>query len=337
MDKRCRQVIRDHQAWCESVAGNSFPPSCIFGDLEHCLPEGTYHPKATFMQKLEQISKSPLMAKQWCYSHQTHCCLFGQAATDFEISGLPCWDYSLAGTRRAEDGPTNTVFMTHAKMHKERRTPLMVLENVQASPNHMFFFQLFFFAGPIKTQSNDCLLTCFGCNEAVTMFDVEFTAKNDRLQKSSGKKSQVCGLLSLSHKQALKLRVVEYLYGDDYELYPIFLDVGDQGHTGASRPRVYIICAHKERVVPLHNVYDLYAAITAKIRKHVHTSPSDYLVSDHWEIMRDAAAHAQTRGMHFQPATWRNFNRADSVYLFLRSFERTCEKSETSNNCHDLW
>ena len=32
---------------------------------------------------------------------------------------------------RAE-GPTNGVFMSHAKLHKERGTPLLVIENVQA-------------------------------------------------------------------------------------------------------------------------------------------------------------------------------------------------------------
>ena len=39
---------------------------------------------------------------------------------------------ALAGNRAAEEGPTSTVFMAHAKLHKERKTPLMILENVKA-------------------------------------------------------------------------------------------------------------------------------------------------------------------------------------------------------------
>ena len=99
------------------------------------------------------------------------------------------------------------------------------------------------------------------------------------------------------------MKMIEFLYDDDYRLFPIYLDVGDQGHTGASRPRVYIICAHKERVVQLADVYKLYRAITSSIQKFVSTCPSDYLVSDHWEIMRDAALLAQKRNKPFTPVT----------------------------------
>ena len=103
--------------------------------------------------------------------------------------------------------------------------------------------------------------------------------------------------------QALKVSLIELLYGDVYELYPIYLDVQDQGHAGASRPRVYIICAHRERVIPLVNVYDLYAKITKAIRKHIHTRPSDYLSAGHWEIMRDAelSASKSKKKKTFQP------------------------------------
>lgn len=82
------------------------------------------------MTKLFAIGRSNLMAKQWCFTHADYCNLFDPI--DMDISGLPCWDMSLAGNRRAEQGMTNAVFMVHAKMHKERGTPLMILENVQA-------------------------------------------------------------------------------------------------------------------------------------------------------------------------------------------------------------
>ncbi len=96
--------------------------------------------------------------------------------------------------------------------------------------------------------------------------------------------------------------MIKHLYDDDYDLFPIYLDVVDQGHSGASRPRVYIICAHKERLVQLVDVYQLYNMITAAIRQRIQTTPKDYLVSDHWEIMRDAEMFAQKRGHSFKPA-----------------------------------
>jgi len=85
------------------------------------------------MEKLYKISKSDLMARQWCFQHQSYCHLFGASAeTELDIAGLPCWDMSLAGKRAAEEGPTATVFMSHAKLHKQRKTPILILENVKA-------------------------------------------------------------------------------------------------------------------------------------------------------------------------------------------------------------
>ena len=100
--------------------------------------------------------------------------------------------------------------------------------------------------------------------------------------------------------QALKLKMIELLYAD-YNLFPIFLDVVDQGHCGASRPRVYIIAAHKKRVTQVQCVFELYRRVTKSIRKHVRTSPSDYLISDHWEVMQEASVHAQKRKLKFSP------------------------------------
>ena len=118
-------------------AGHSLPAPCLFGDIEHCLPVGAYDKNSCFMEKLRDISSSQLMRRQWCYQHGSYCNLFGPGAvTQFEIAGLPCWDMSLAGKRLAEEGQTCSVFMCHAKIHKERRTPLLLLENVQAGVSH---------------------------------------------------------------------------------------------------------------------------------------------------------------------------------------------------------
>ena len=126
-------MIHDHASWLQGVTKHSFPLACSFGDLEHALPPGTYDCTDSFLGKFRDIGKSQLMRRQWCYAHSRYCDIFGPfAETELDVSGLPCWDFSLAGNRRGERGWTSTVFMTHAKIHQERQTPLLILENVKA-------------------------------------------------------------------------------------------------------------------------------------------------------------------------------------------------------------
>ena len=51
----------------------------------------------------------------------------------FEVAGLPCTDHSRAGKRAGMQGATAPVFMAHAKIHVHKQTPLMIIENVEAS------------------------------------------------------------------------------------------------------------------------------------------------------------------------------------------------------------
>ena len=133
IDEHCRQLIVDHSAWIQETTGDFSHAPCQFGNLEDCLPAGTIKPGSSFMEKLHRVSRSQIMTKQWCYTHDRYCPLLSPAAqSDIDTSGLPCWDHSLMGKFRREEGPTNSVFMSHAKLHKERRTPILVIENVKA-------------------------------------------------------------------------------------------------------------------------------------------------------------------------------------------------------------
>ena len=68
-----------------------------------------------------------------CFTCNKPCPLFGlRAESHFEMAGLPCTDQSRAGKQQFEEGPTGSVFITHSKRHIEMRTPLILLENVQA-------------------------------------------------------------------------------------------------------------------------------------------------------------------------------------------------------------
>ncbi|CAE8602347.1 unnamed protein product [Polarella glacialis] len=60
------------------------------------------------------------------------CPLFGRAVeTNLETAGLPCTDQSRAGNQLYEQGPTAVVFIAHAKRHIQKRTPFIIIENVQ--------------------------------------------------------------------------------------------------------------------------------------------------------------------------------------------------------------
>ena len=52
---------------------------------------------------------------------------------DVDVTGWPCTDFSRAGEQRREEGDTMVVFLSWAKWHRERKTPLVVGENVEAS------------------------------------------------------------------------------------------------------------------------------------------------------------------------------------------------------------
>ena len=133
-DRKCHQVIRDNHLWCRDN-GLRFPMPCLFEDLHGCIPANTFNTEDEFAVKLWKVKKAPLVARQFCLTHRRMCSLFGpDAAADVEVAGLPCWDMSLAGSKRKEHGETNSVFMVHAKRHKEKRTPLLIIENVQAWP-----------------------------------------------------------------------------------------------------------------------------------------------------------------------------------------------------------
>lgn len=128
------------------------------------------------------------------------------------------------------------------------------------------------------------------------------------------------------------MRMIEHLYDDVYNLFPIYLDVWEHGHAGARRPRVYVICAHKQKARQIQDVYALYAKISGAICKHVRTSPSDYLVSEPLEIMRYAYQIARSRKLDLSPATctcWNYFNSKNQVAKLYPLTSRFCIK-----HCH---
>lgn len=114
------------------MTGSVYPPPCLFSGLVEALPAGSFCDESPFYKKVYDVNRANLMASQWCNTCHKRCPLFGRhAESDFEVAGLPCTDASIAGLRKFEQGPTAKVFLAHAKIHIERRTPLLIIENVQ--------------------------------------------------------------------------------------------------------------------------------------------------------------------------------------------------------------
>ena len=132
-DESCRQLIVDHFAWVRRATGAACRSPCMFGDLGDCVPRGTYSSDDSFLQKLEKVDAARFFKRQYCYTHNAFCDLFGPSAqADLEVAGLPCWDMSLSGKRLQEKGRTAGVFLCHAKRQVEKQTPLILIENTKA-------------------------------------------------------------------------------------------------------------------------------------------------------------------------------------------------------------
>lgn len=131
-NKICQQVIRDNLQWCNMVTSRTIQP-CMFEEVEGCVPKEAKSSNHDFMAMFHAVNESKLKSRQWCVHHQRYCCILGDdAAVDYSCAGLPCWDYSLAGLRRQEQGETRKVFIGYAAYHCAQRTPLLLIENVKA-------------------------------------------------------------------------------------------------------------------------------------------------------------------------------------------------------------
>ncbi len=97
--------------------------------------------------------------------------------------------------------------------------------------------------------------------------------------------------------------MIEILYGKHYNIYEIIADCSDQGHSGLSRLRIFVICAHKVHTTMLCDPVLLYDKITAVVKKYARTEPKDYLVSDRYEILREAADLAIVRKKQVRAVT----------------------------------
>ena len=137
---KCTQILADNHDWCNLTAGCSHPKPHLFQDIlalnaNSAALIGPAAAGLSYAAKRRKIGRSALVEEQPCVWHMghsyhqggtlRHCCI---PYADFSCSGLPCTDMSVAGNRLGQEGPTNSVYVTHGKFLSRKKVPLFVLE-----------------------------------------------------------------------------------------------------------------------------------------------------------------------------------------------------------------
>ena len=117
-------------SWIEHACAKRVAP-CLFQDLLAVIPPGSYNEAGTFLERFEAIDRADFCSHAFCVAHNKMCPLFSEKPADLEVAGLPCTDMSRAGLSRKEEGPTAPIFCCHGKLHVQKQTPLIIIENVQ--------------------------------------------------------------------------------------------------------------------------------------------------------------------------------------------------------------
>ena len=91
----------------------------------------------------------------------------------------------------------------------------------------------------------------------------------------------------------MKISVVISLLADMFDVFPIYVDMEDVGHSGVSRKRVYTIVVLREDVEVIRDPIDMYEELVGHLKSLSQswgggTVPSDYLTADLTEIQLDA-------------------------------------------------
>ncbi|CAE7573692.1 unnamed protein product [Symbiodinium pilosum] len=108
--------------------------------------------------------------------------------------------------------------------------------------------------------------------------------------------------------QDLQLDRLRLLLEDVYNIWQLWNDLEDVGHSGAARPRTYVIFARKDARV-LRQPTDLYKQVTDHLKGLLSTEPKDYLTASPLEVDLEAAEVCRIRKVAHRPG------RADLSYI----------------------
>ena len=89
------------------------------------------------------------------------------------------------------------------------------------------------------------------------------------------------------------------LLSDMYNLFRVKVDMEDVGHSGASRKRVYIICALKT-LRTLADPVRVSEVVFEVLKGRFQTSPSDYMGASRLEVQLEAAEVCRVRHIQYR-------------------------------------
>ncbi|CAK9059291.1 Uncharacterized protein SCF082_LOCUS31435 [Durusdinium trenchii] len=93
--------------------------------------------------------------------------------------------------------------------------------------------------------------------------------------------------------------MVRLIYGKWYDIFELFVDPEDLGHLGASRARLYLILAHKHKVVQKFDCRKMYEKISLAMKALVQTRPSDYYVAEPTDLKLEAERVARVQYLDY--------------------------------------
>jgi len=131
-------------------------------------------------------------------------------------------------------------------------------------------------------------------------------------------------LLPLFKSEGIKSHEVLSLLGPAYRMVQLFVNPGDVGHAGISRPRTYIFYYNVFKTEYVYDVFELYNSISHEIQKVVQTEPYDYFITEYVARCVDEMNMARKRQRVYQPVPQSNLNKFFTVCVFFWMGSNEC-------------
>ena len=100
-------------------------------DMLDLLPANTVQECRDLLGNFNAISTAALVDHCPCGSFCNAMDVCHVPQVDLDTGGLPCVDWSQAGKLQRESGRTGPLFILWSKLHKTRKTKLVILENAK--------------------------------------------------------------------------------------------------------------------------------------------------------------------------------------------------------------
>ncbi len=107
----------------------------------------------------------------------------------------------------------------------------------------------------------------------------------------------------------------------EYDLYQLFIEPHEVGHSATNRRRTYVICAHRLKTYCIDDPFEVFQSISKAVKKHcreMRLSPEHLMVANTQEVQEEALRVSASRGIPYNPDSG-----SDLRYLLLPREELT--------------